>query len=206
MRRVISSARFLRDESGSNAVEFTLVSVVVLVLLLGIIDMARFAWEFNSQKAAARAGARYAAVHPPAAGQLIGFDAVSKCSIGGGLSIPIGTIPDYVCTSSGCTTQCPATYTCSCVPTGSYSATNFTNIVSYMQGYDPRISAANVVVSYRERGLGISGTPSAIGNDSSPLITVSLQNVTFSPIALRILGVTFKMPSVSTTMTAEDMA
>jgi hypothetical protein len=200
----LPSPGFLRDETGSNAVEFALVSVLVLIMLLGIIDMARFTWELNAQKAAARAGARYAAVHPPAATELVGFSALTTCSLGGGLSIPTGTIPDFTCTSTGCTKS--TGYTCTNINSATLSTTNFNNIVDYMKTYDPRIAASNVKVVYRERGLGIAGSPSSVGTDVSPLITVSLQNIVFQPIALKILGITLVMPSVSTTMTAEDMA
>lgn len=191
--------RFGRNCSGAAAAEFALVSVIFLTMLLGILDMARFAWEFNSEKAAARAGARYAVVSQPAVQELISFDAVSKCGIAGGEFIPNGTVSDFTCTSTGCT----ASGAGSCLSSGTLNSTNFNAIVARMQGYDPRISASNVTVKYAERGMGMSGNP--FGTDVSPLVTVSLRNVTFSPIALKMFGVTLNLPSVSTTFTAEDL-
>lgn len=197
--------RFLRSECGATAAEFTIVSVLTLVLLIGILDLARFAWEFNSQKAAARAGARYAAVHAPAVTQLVDFDAVTSCSgadLGGGQKITTGMVPDYTCTSASCTGTTASG--CGLSGNGTLSTTNFNAIVTYMKRYNPRIAASNVTIFYKERGLGVAGNP--YGTDVSPLITVSLQNLTFRPIALRIFGVTLNYPSVATTLTAEDMS
>lgn len=53
-------------------------------------------------------------------------------------------------------------------------------------------------------GAEIAGNP--YGADVSPLITVSLRNVTFRLIALRLFGMTLNLPSVATTLTAEDMS
>lgn len=196
---------FARDEHGATAVEFAIVCLLVIVVLLGIIDMARFAWEYNSQKAAARAGARYAAVNAPVVSELVTFDAVTQCNIPGGDPIPTGAVSDFTCTSTACN-KTTGTTAGTCISTGTLVSANFTKIVTAMQRYDPRISASNVVIQYRERGLGIAGVPSSIvPTDASPLITVSLQNITFSPIALKVFGVSFTMPSVSTTFTAEDM-
>lgn len=200
-----SEKDFWRSESAAAAVEFTIVSVVTLILLLGILDLARFAWEFNSQKAAARAGARFAAVHEPAVTQLINFDATAApCSIGGGQKITSGMVHDFTCNSTGCTASAAPGGGSACLTSGTLDLDNFNAIVDYMQRYDPRIAAANVTVTYRERGLGVSGNP--YGTDVSPLITVSLRDLTFTPIALRLLGITLTMPSAATTITAEDLS
>ena len=183
--------RFLSDRNGAAAAEFSLVALLFLSMMLGIIDMARFAWEFNSAKAAARAGARIAIVSPAAAAELVNFDAVVNLGIGGGGAIPLGAVPDYTCTSSGCSP-------------GVIISANFTNIVTAMQRYYGNLQASDVTVVYRHVGLGTAGNP--FGSDVEPVITVSLQNITFQPIALQVFGVTLPFPSVSTTLTAEDLA
>ena len=201
----MSPSRFVRSSGGATAVEFALISMVFLGVLLGAIDMARFAWEFNAQKAAARAGARFAAVHPPAVTELADFHAITACSglgFGGGENLTSGIIPDYTCTSTSCTGT--AASGCGLSGAGTLSTTNFNAIVNYMKRYNPRISASNVEIKYRERGLGVAGNP--FGTDVSPLITVTLTGVTFRPIALRIFGVNLPLPSVATTITAEDMS
>ena len=203
MMRQPARQRFLEGASGSTAVEFALISMLVIGLLLGSIDMARFAWEFNAQKAAARAGARYAATHPPAVTQLVNFDGIASCTgMGGGEAITTGMVPDYTCDSTACTGSTASG--CGLTGNGTLNATNFDAIVNYMKQFNPRISRTNVLISYKERGLGVAGNP--YGTDVSPLITVSLRNMTFRPIALRIFGVTLNYPSVATTLTAEDMS
>jgi Flp pilus assembly protein TadG len=49
------------DETGSAAVEFTLVSVLLIVLLLGIAQVAVYVWVRNAATASAAEGARHAA-------------------------------------------------------------------------------------------------------------------------------------------------
>ena len=187
--------RYLTDETGAAAAEFAMVSVLFITMMLGIIDGARFAWEFNSAKAAARAGARLAAVSPPVVQQLVDFDAVNgSLALPGGSSLPTDgvSIPDYSCNSTTCTSS------------GTRVAANFTPIVTRMQQYYPRVQAANVTIKYRERGLGIAGNP--YGTDVQPLITVSITGIVFRPLSLRIFGATFVLPSVETTFSGEDLA
>jgi Flp pilus assembly protein TadG len=183
-----------RDEAGSTAVEFALVSIVFLTLMFGIIDAARFAWEFNSAKAAARAGARFAAVSPPVVQQLVAYDAIGSLGLAGGSTLPTDgvAIPDYSCNSTTCTSS------------GTRVAANFTSIVTRMQQYYPKVQAGNVTITYRERGLGVAGNP--FGTDVQPLITVGITGLTFRPMALRIFGVTLTLPSVETTFSGEDLA
>lgn len=184
---------FLKDERASTAAEFGLVSVFFIGMMLGVIDMARLAYEVNSAKAAARQGARVAVVSLPAVSQLVDFDAVSACSIPGGQPIPAdGTcVPDYTCTSTSCTNS------------GTLVPANFTKVVNAMRGYYGRVQAANVVIKYQHRGLGTAGF---IGSDIEPLITVRLVNLTFQPISLQIFGVApIPIPSVATTLTAESL-
>ena len=183
-----------RDEAGSTAVEFALVSIVFLTMMFGIIDAARFAWEFNSAKAAARAGARLAAVSPPVVQQLVAYDAVGSLSLPGGAALPSDgvSIPDYSCNSTSCTSS------------GTQVAANFTPIVTRMKQYYPKVQASNVTIKYRERGLGVAGNP--YGTDVEPLITVSITGLTFRPMALRIFGITLTLPSVETTFSGEDLA
>jgi Flp pilus assembly protein TadG len=52
-----------RHESGQALVEFALVLPLVLVLIVGIVDVARLAFQENTLALAAREGTRYAIVH-----------------------------------------------------------------------------------------------------------------------------------------------
>ena len=194
MRASMDRKRYLADEAGAAAAEFALVSIIFLSMMLGIIDAARFAWEFNSAKAAARAGARLAVVSPPVVSQLVAYNAVTSLSLPGGAPLPTDgvSIPDYSCTSTSCTSS------------GTLVSANFTPIVTRMQQYYRKVQAANVTIKYRERGLGVAGNP--YGTDVQPLITVSLQNITFRPLSLSLFGVTWTLPNVETTFSGEDLA
>ena len=191
MERRAPLQRFLRSDDGSVAVEFSIVGILFLIIVLAVIDMSRLAWELNSAKAAARAGARLAVVSSPVATQLANYDAVSTLSLPGGASVPEGSVPDYICTSTGCSNG------------GTLDTTTFNRIVARMQGYYGRLTAANVVIEYRHRGLGVAGF---IGPDVEPLVTVKVRNLTFQSASLQIFGVTgLTVPSVTTTLTGESL-
>lgn len=182
---------FIKDENAATAVEFGLLAMVFLGMMLGIIDMARLAYEVNSAKAAARRGARIAVVSLPAVQQLADYDAVTSLGISGGQPVPIGSVPDYTCTSTSCDNG------------GTFVSANFTKIVTEMQKYYGRVQSTNVVIKYSHRGLGTAGF---IGSDIEPIITVRLVNLTFQPASLKIFGVTsLPIPSVATTLTAESL-
>lgn len=183
--------RFLRSETGSMAVEFAIVGVLFVAIFLAVIDMSRLAWEMNSAKAAARAGARLAVVSNPVVTQLVDYDAIASLSLPGGSTVPEGSIPDYVCTSTGCSNG------------GTLDTATFNKIVAKMKTYYGRLAAANVVIEYRHRGLGVVGF---IGPDVEPLVTVKVRNLTFAPASLRIFGVTnLTIPSATTTLTGESL-
>ena len=56
----------LHDERGAAAVEFALVSTILIVILLGIFQFGLFFHQYQAMHSAAREGARVAAVHQPA--------------------------------------------------------------------------------------------------------------------------------------------
>jgi Flp pilus assembly protein TadG len=62
MRRAIRS-----DEGGQSLVEFALILPVLLLIITGVFDVARAAWQENTLAYAAREGTRYAIVHGSAA-------------------------------------------------------------------------------------------------------------------------------------------
>jgi Flp pilus assembly protein TadG len=52
-----------RDERGQALVEFAFVLPILLLLMLGLLDVARAVWQENTLAYAAREGTRYAIVH-----------------------------------------------------------------------------------------------------------------------------------------------
>jgi Flp pilus assembly protein TadG len=182
---------FIHNQQGAAAAEFALLALLFITMMLGIIDMARYAWEFNSAKAGTRAAARLAIVTSPVVNELVNYDAVTALGLPGGSSVPVGSVPTYTCTSGGC-------------GAGTLNATRFNTIVARVQDFYPQAQAANVVIRYEHEGLGVAGNP--YGPDVEPLVTVSLTGLTFQPVSLQIFGVNFSIPAVSSTFSGEDLA
>lgn len=185
--------QLVRCDRAASAAEFALVAPLLILFLLGIIDAGRFMWELNTAEKATQMGVRYAVVSDPVAG-VVNADFVGGYSIPGGDPVPTSVFGSATCTST------------TCAVTGTASSANgrnsdaFTAIVTWMQRFDPRVVAANVVVTYQNVGLGYSGNPT--GPDVSPLTTVEMRNLTFSPIIL--FGGTLNLPPVKATLTLED--
>lgn len=183
--------RFLEDRSGSSAAEFAMVLPLLLILLFGVIDTGRFLWTYNRAEKATQMGARMAVVTNYLSSD-IGNSYVAACSPGlvQGDVIPASCFSSITCNSAGCTS-------------GTQDATAFTTIVSRMQVFMPEIAADNVSVEYSGSGLGYAGNPS--GPDVSPLVTVKLTGLQFTPLTTLMLA-SFSMPSFTTSLTAEDLS
>lgn len=195
--------RLLNDRRAESAAEFALVLPLTLVLLFGIIDGCRFMWEVNRAEKATQMGARMAAVINPVAGGLATADFTGQsCNgtvlkAGDPLTNCANILPQITCTDSSCTcSNCPGG-----LP-GTYNSTAFTSLVSRMADMKPDIKAANVEVVYSGSGLGYAGDPT--GADISPLVTVRLKSLKFTPVTSFMLT-TINMPDFSTTLTAEDL-
>ena len=53
-----------RSRSAQTLAEFAVISLVLIVLVVGILDLSRAVYAYNTVKNAAREGARYALIHP----------------------------------------------------------------------------------------------------------------------------------------------
>jgi Flp pilus assembly protein TadG len=185
---------------GAGAAEFALVLPLLLILLFGIIDAGRFAWEYNQAEKATQVGARMAVVTDVISTDLrdntyVGMN-VGGTTLKGGDTIPLAALGTVTCTS----TSCGCTGACNGISSGR-NGTAFTNLVNRMRQIKPDITAANVRVLYRGSGLGYAGDPN--GMEMSPLVTVELTGLQFRPITSLMLA-TATMPSFTTTLTAED--
>lgn len=58
-----SGARRMKHTEGASLIEFSLIAFMLMVLLLGVVEMARMALVYTALANAARFGARYASVH-----------------------------------------------------------------------------------------------------------------------------------------------
>lgn len=208
----MSMVPFTRCNSGASAAEFALVLPLLLLLLLGIIDTGRLAWEMNQAEKATQVGARVAVVTDAIAPGLTTESYVGKTvgsvTLTQGDLIPAAALGTITCSSVSnavactCTTSpCPATL-------GTADATSFGRIVTRMQGMYGRIVADNVEIQYSGSGLGFAGDPN--GMEIAPIVTVRLvgtQNapLRFTPIStLRMLN--FALPDFRTSLTAEDVS
>lgn len=196
MMRCLSS--FRANQSGASAAEFALVLPLMLLFLLGMIDVGRYAWAFNKMEKAVQIGARAAIVTDLVAPRIASANYVD-------LGIPQGDIITsdkfglMVCTS----TSCSCTGTCPLGKDGvDHDADAFLLIADRMREIEPTITDANVFVEYRGSGLGYAGDPS--GSDIAPLTTVRLSGMQFQPITTLLFATTIPLPSVSHTLTMED--
>jgi hypothetical protein len=188
--------RLLLDRSAASAAEFALILPLLLLLLFGIIDGGRWMWAYNQAAKATQMGARFAVVAYPITD---GIDA-SYLGVGGltqGDLIPASAFGKITCDNAGCT--CTTT---PCPTLGIYSQRNFQHIVDRMKLFAPAIDYSNVKVEYSSSGLGYAGNPN--GADLSPLVTVRLDRLQFTPITSLMLA-TLTMPPFTTTLSAEDL-
>lgn len=68
-----------RSDAGQSLVEFALVLPVLLLLILGLFDVARAVWQENTLAFAAREGSRYAIIHGAASTSPVPYCS-SSCS------------------------------------------------------------------------------------------------------------------------------
>jgi len=187
----------LRDRRAASAAEFALVLPLLILMMFGIIDTGRFFYELNESEKATQMGARMAVVTTPVSPDLVSASYVAG-SVKKGDLIPASALGTLECTSGGCTCAagtCPG-------GSGDVDADAFNAIVTRMAQMNPQITADNVVISYSGSGFGYAGDADET-MDVDPLVTVSLQNMRFNPIAL--LGFAgWDLPAASATLTAED--
>jgi TadE-like protein len=173
------SPGYRRREAGMTTVEFALVALAFFMLLFGIVDMARIAWEFNSAAKAAQWGARFAAVNSPPGTGLCGWNSLSAAG-GNGRPVP----------GAGSTLIAPAPIVAA--------------VSTEMQRIYARALPANVLITYRHAGLGFTGNPLG-GPHAVALVTVQLQNLQFVPVTPGLTFASFNLPKFATTMVGENV-
>jgi Flp pilus assembly pilin Flp len=191
--------RFARDIRGAGAAEFALLLPLSVLFLVGLLDAGRLFYDINRGEKATQIGARWAVVTNPISPQLTSTNYVGQV-VGGvtlaqGDRIPAGALGLLTCNAASCTcttAPCPANLTRNAVP--------FDALLARMQQIMPQIGAANLIVEYRGSGLGYAGDPN--GMDISPLVTVRIAGLTYSPLLL--FGGDVALPDFSYTLTMED--
>lgn len=190
----------LRDTRAGSAAEFALVLPLLLIFLIGIIDVGRFIWTCNEAEKATQMGVRYAVVTDPVPSGLAGYDFVGTSGLTQGDVVPTSAYGTQTCYKSG-TVKCDlCSSTC---PWGSaVNTTAFSNIYNRMRLFLPQLTDSNMQILYKPSGLGFAGDPN--GQDASPIVTVQLTGVTFTPMLARLFGGQITLPSFSAALTMED--
>jgi hypothetical protein len=205
-----------RDENGAVLVEVTVVMTIMFVFILGSIEFLFALYQWNAAAKAVQIGARIVAVSAPIAAGLnnLSLAAVSP-------SAPPGSaMPNFMITCDGATASCTCNTVGACPGVGGYDQAAMNTLVfgrgssscfdatSYydtgMCDIFPKIRPDNVVVVYRQTGLGYVGRPGG----PVPTITISIQNLPFQFFFLSGLR-GFKdipIPALTTSITAEDLS
>ncbi|MEG3155622.1 TadE/TadG family type IV pilus assembly protein [Sphingomonas sp. RB1R13] len=198
--------RLARDRRGGSAAEYAMVLPLLLVFIFAVIDGGRFMWRYNRAEKATQAGARVAAVTQiiPSglAASWVGVT-VNGTILTQGDIIPASAIGTIICKKPAGTLICDCQSVVAGVTCLPINTTGWDAIVSRVKLMEPAATDANILVEYRDSGLGYAGDPS--GLDIAPLVTVKLKDLTFQPASLLIFGkINYDMPVFATTLTAED--
>jgi Flp pilus assembly protein TadG len=203
---------FWREQTGAAFAEFALLLPLVLMVVCGSIDFLYAFYQWNAAAKAVEVGARIAAVSDPVA---TGLNNLSNQAVLNGFA-PGATMPYFMVTCSAGTCSCDGM--CVGLAANPFNGVAMDRIVfgpgnkacgegsSYHQigmcDVLSSITAANVVVTYTQTGLGYAGRPGG----PVPTITVSLKDMRFHFFFLSFMfGADIAMPAIATTITAEDL-
>jgi hypothetical protein len=200
------------DYAGAVFAEFAILLPIVVTVICGSIDFLYAFYQWNAAAKAVEVGARIAAVSDPVAP---GLNNLSNEAVLNG-AMPRNPMPTFAVTCESDACSCVGTCydfldgsfgsaamnrivfgrgSTACGDAASYYATGMCDVLS-------SITPANVVIVYRQTGLGYAGRPGG----PAPTITVSLQNMQFHFFFLSaLLGIHIAMPAMTTTITAEHL-
>lgn len=223
MIRVSQVVRLWRAERGASAAEFALILPAALLLMFGVIDVGRYAWQINQYEKAVQLGARYAVATTVVPGALTLDTAFEGLSCAGkelefGEAICAEAMKPIVCSSSAaglvdCTCLTETASAGGVCLSESENKAAFDNVVTRMRTASRRISSDEVKIEYRGSGLGYYGDPSTTKNssgaeiplpDAAPIVTVKLTGLKYYPITLGPLEYGVPYPEISYSLTMED--
>lgn len=197
--------RFWHCRDGGPAAEFTLILPILSLFLLSMIDVGRLMWTWNQAEKATQAGARWAVATDFVAPAIGTTNFVGLSGLTQGDVIPASAYSQVDCTQPASTVVCTCSGTCpwgtSPAP-GTSGTAAFAAIYKRMRTIMPQLTTANVKVSYVPSGLGFAGDPG--GSNVSPLVTVEIQNASFSPLVFQLFRAAITLPSFKSSLTLED--
>ena len=203
----LSTARLrklARSATGASMIEFAILAFLFFALTGGLLDFSLAFYQWNAASKALQQGARLASVSDP-----VSSDLGTLTGLEGGAA-PGDPFPDFVRVCSGASQSCNGgTYNAAAMNTlvygrgqttcGTLGADQYAGMCDIFW----RIQPQNVVITYRQTGLGFAGRPGG----PVPTITVELTGLTFSlPFLGSLLGGPITMPPMRTTATGEDMS
>lgn len=200
------------DHAGAVFAEFAILLPLIVTVVCGSIDFLYAFYQWNAAAKAVEVGARIAAVSDPVAP---GLNNMSNEAVLNG-AMPGDPMPSFTVTCKS--DACACVGTCSGFLEGSFDSAAMNRIVFgrgstacgdtasfYTTGMCDVLSTitpANVVIVYKQTGLGYAGRPGG----PAPTVTLSLQNVKFQFFFLSaLLGIHIAMPAMATTITAEHL-
>jgi hypothetical protein len=169
-----------------------------------MIDVGRYMWSINQLEKATQVGARWAVVTDMIPGGLA--TANYGLTLGQGAPIPPSSFGAAQCNDPA------GTVTCSCKtdPCPTLTPVNaadpvtgdkpFDKLAGRMRQIAPIIDNSNIIITYTNSGLGYAGDPN--GPDVAPIVTVTAQSVSFTPLIF--FGFKTTLPTESASMTLED--
>jgi Flp pilus assembly protein TadG len=193
----------MRSSHGGTAAEFGLLTPLLLSFMIGTVDLGRFLWTCNRAEKATQIGVRYAVTHDIVPGGLASYDFAIAGGIPQGDPIPLSSFGGADCNSTSGTVTCTCKSGATCPSLSPINTTAFTDIVWQMQQFYPDLTADKVTISYEFSGLGYAGDPNGI--QVSPVVTVRLKPMTFTPMLFRFFGnATVSLPAYTASLTLED--
>lgn len=190
-----------QDQNGASAAEFALVLPLLLLFLLGLIDTGRFMWEYNQAEKATQMGVRYAVATNVVPTGLSTYSFATSGGVIAGNPVPVTSFDRAICNQTDCSDCTPSGGFCTAI---GYDPAAFNGIKDRMKAMYAPIAPANVIVEYRNVGLGYAGDPN--GPDVAPLVTVRLTGLQFRPLTTMIFGGAIAMPDFRAALTLEDGA
>ena len=137
---------------GTAATEFAMILPALLLLTIGSLEVGLIMFDYHKVSEATRRGLREALIQDPI--------------------IDLNDLDATPITCTGASVSCSGSST--------DSAASFTAILTAMQAVSSRITGDNVIVTYADSGLDISGT----GQTVPPLITVEVTGLAYEFVAL----------------------
>jgi Flp pilus assembly protein TadG len=178
----------LRNEKGTTAVEYALIVPILLTLVLGVMDLGLYLFQWEEATKATQVGARKAVVSDPV---------VASAKTTGNAGFAPGTSCMDTSKSPPVSSACAFTASCS----GNCSGAAFDAIFANMQAAFPSLKKSNVAISYTANGFG------EVGIQIPANVTVSITGLTYQFLFLSIFesvfAASFAIPASSATLSSE---